>query len=137
MRARIRRQAKSHPPPQHAVRGTVAGKNIAAAIRGGRKRAFTFKTLGQLASIGRRTGVAQIFGINFSGFAAWFLWRSIYLMKLPRLEKKVRVAFDWTLDLFFSKDIVQFMPHQARHSLKPVEALLHTSSGPLGRAQGT
>jgi len=48
-------------------------------------------------------------GVNFSGFSAWWLGRTIYLMKLPRFEKKVRVALDWTLDLIFSKDLVQFM----------------------------
>jgi hypothetical protein len=48
-------------------------------------------------------------GINFSGFVAWWLWRTIYLLKLPRLEKKLRVALDWTLDLFFSKDFVQYL----------------------------
>jgi NADH dehydrogenase len=53
--------------------------------------------------------VARVFGINFSGFFAWWLWRTIYLSKLPRLEKKLRVALDWTLDLMFSKDFVQFL----------------------------
>jgi hypothetical protein len=48
-------------------------------------------------------------GVNFSGFIAWWMWRTIYLSKLPRFEKKVRVALDWTLDLLFSKDLVQFM----------------------------
>jgi NADH dehydrogenase len=67
-----------------------------------------FSTIGLLASIGRRTGVAQILGYNFSGFIAWWLWRTIYLSKLPRFEKKFRVALDWTLDILFSKDIVQF-----------------------------
>ena len=52
-------------------------------------------------------------GMNFSGFIAWFLWRTIYLSKLPRFEKKVRVAIDWTLDLLFSKDLVQFMTLRA------------------------
>jgi NADH dehydrogenase len=97
------------PTAQHALReGRVLARNIAAAIRGGRKQPFVFSTLGQLASIGRRVGVANILGINFSGFIAWWLWRSIYLSKLPRAEKKVRVALDWTLDLLFSKDLVQF-----------------------------
>jgi NADH dehydrogenase len=49
--------------------------------------------------------VAHVFGLNFSGFVAWWLWRTIYLGKLPRFEKKVRVAIDWTLDLCFAKDI--------------------------------
>ena len=63
------------------------------------KKQFPFMTIAQLAAIGRRTGVANILGINFSGFLAWWLWRTIYLSKLPRFEKKLRVAFDWTLDL--------------------------------------
>ena len=101
---------KPYPPTaQHALReGRVLARNLAAAVRGGRKQPFVFSTLGQLASIGRRVGVANIMGFNFSGFIAWWLWRTIYLSKLPRVEKKVRVALDWTLDLLFSKDLVQF-----------------------------
>ena len=67
----------------------------------------------QLAAIGRRTGVARVFGFNFAGFLAWWLWRTIYLSKLPRFEKKCRVAIDWTLDLIFSKDFVQFLTVRA------------------------
>ena len=74
---------------------------------------FSFSTIGQLAAIGQRTGVANIFGINFSGFLAWWLWRTIYLSKLPRFEKKLRVALDWTLDLLFGKDLVQFQTFPA------------------------
>ncbi len=101
---------KPYPPTaQHAIReGKVLAQNITAAIRGGKKKPFVFKTIGLLAAIGRRTGVAQIFGYNFSGFFAWWMWRTIYLSKLPRFEKKFRVALDWTLDLLFSKDLVQF-----------------------------
>lgn len=99
------------PTAQHALRqGKILGQNIAAAIRGGAKKPFVFSIIGQLAAIGRRTGVAKIFGLKFSGFAAWWLWRTIYLSKLPRLEKKLRVTIDWTLDLLFTKDLVQFMP---------------------------
>ena len=101
---------KSHPPTaQHALReGKVAAQNILATIRGEQKRPFVFSTIGLLAPIGKRSGVANILGVNFSGFIAWWLWRTIYLTKLPRIEKKIRVAFDWTLDLLFSKDLVQF-----------------------------
>jgi NADH dehydrogenase len=100
-----------HPPTaQHAIReGRTVARNVAAEVLGGRKRPFRFSTLGQLAAIGRRTGVANVFGLQFSGFVAWWLWRTIYLGKLPRLEKKVRVAFDWTLDLCFTKDFACVM----------------------------
>jgi NADH dehydrogenase len=104
------RTGKPYPPTaQHAIRqARVLAENVLAAIRGGQKQPFVFKTIGLLASIGRRTGVAQIMGVNFSGFVAWWLWRTIYLLKLPRFEKKFRVALDWLLDIIFSKDIVQF-----------------------------
>src|SRR5215470_14959936 len=98
------------PTAQHAMRqGKTVARNIVATIRGGKRKKFEYSTIGLLAAIGRRTGVANILGVNFSGFLAWFLWRTIYLGKLPRLEKKVRVAFDWTLDLLFAKDLVHFM----------------------------
>ena len=98
------------PTAQHALReAKVVAHNVIASVRGKEKRRFEFSTIAQLAAIGRRTGVANILGINFSGFVAWWLWRTIYLIKLPRLEKKLRVAFDWTLDLIFSKDLVQFL----------------------------
>jgi NADH:ubiquinone reductase (H+-translocating) len=103
----IRNPGKSHPPTaQHAIReGKVVAQNIAAALLGRPLKSFSFKTIGLLASIGRRTGVARVFGFNFSGFFAWWMWRTIYLSKLPGLDKKVRVAFDWTLDLLFPKDV--------------------------------
>jgi len=103
----IRNPGKSHPPTaQHAIReGEVVAQNIAATLLGHPLRSFSFKTIGLLASLGRRTGVARIFGVNFSGFFAWWMWRTIYLSKLPGLDKKVRVAFDWTLDLLFPKDV--------------------------------
>ena len=116
-----RSTGKFHPPTaQHALRqAKVAAHNIIAAMRGTEKKRFDFSTIAQLATIGRRTGVANILGVNFSGFIAWWLWRTIYLSKLPRFEKKLRVAFDWTLDLFFSKDIVQFLDVRAPMVSRP------------------
>jgi NADH dehydrogenase len=110
---------KFHPPTaQHGLRqGLVAAKNIAATVLDRPLKSFTFTTLGQLATIGRRTGVAMVFGIKFSGFIAWCLWRSIYLMKLPRLPKKLRVMVAWTLDLLFSREIEQMI------TLRDVEAV--------------
>jgi NADH dehydrogenase len=105
------RTGGTHPPTaQHAIReARTVARNIAAHLAGRPMTPFRFRTLGQLAAIGRRTGVARLFGVNFSGFFAWWLWRTIYLSKLPRLEKKLRVAIDWTLDLIFAKDFVQFL----------------------------
>ena len=63
--------------------------------------------------------MAQIFGVHFSGFSAWWLWRTIYLMKLPRLEKRLRVAIDWTWDLVFSKDLVKFLSRRREAISRP------------------
>lgn len=110
------------PTAQHALReGKVLAHNLTAAVRGGAKKPFVFSAIGQLAAIGRRTGVANIMGVNFSGFFAWWLWRTIYLSKLPRFEKKLRVALDWTLDLIFSKDLVQFITVRAPTLSRPEE----------------
>jgi NADH:quinone reductase (non-electrogenic) len=116
------------PTAQHALReGRIVAHNIVARINGGSMKPFTFSTLGQLAAIGHRTGVANVFGINFSGFFAWWLWRTIYLSKLPRFEKKLRVALDWTLDVLFSKDLVQFVNVGKTHPI-------HRKSGEAARA---
>jgi NADH dehydrogenase len=107
---------KPYPPTaQHAMRqGKIAGQNIAATIRGAKPKPFIYKSMGELAALGRRAGVANIMGIKFSGFIGWVLWRSIYLSKLPRFEKKIRVALNWALDLFFTKDLVQFLTVKAK-----------------------
>jgi len=119
-----RRRGGFHPPTaQHALRqGKIVAHNVIAAVRGTEQKQFDFSTIAQLAAIGRRTGVASILGINFSGFNAWWLWRTIYLSKLPRFEKKLRVAFDWTLDLIFSKDFAQFLDIRAPMVSRPEEA---------------
>lgn len=119
-----RRRGGFHPPTaQHALRqGKIVAHNVTATVRGTEQTRFDFSTIAQLAAIGRRTGVASILGINFSGFVAWWLWRTIYLSKLPRFEKKLRVAFDWTLDLIFSKDFVQFLDIRAPMVSRPEKA---------------
>jgi NADH dehydrogenase len=121
-----RKTGKAQPPTaQHALRqGRHCAKNIVATIRGKRKKPFSFTMLGQLAIIGRRAGVASILGVHVSGLLAWGLWRAIYLMKLPRFEKKVRVALGWILDLFFPKDLAQ---HVTLHEVERVQRRLETA----------
>jgi NADH dehydrogenase len=91
----------SYPPTaQHGMReAIVAAKNIERTILGQPLKPFRYRTMGMLASIGHHTGVASFFGFKFSGFIAWWMWRSVYLAKLPRLVKKLRVMIAWTLDL--------------------------------------
>jgi NADH dehydrogenase len=96
------------PTAQHAIReaNTVA-HNIAAAIRGGAPSEFAFEGLGKLGSLGHFSAVADIMGVRVSGLLAWFLWRSIYLMKMPGFSQKVRIALDWLVAILFPPDLVQ------------------------------
>jgi NADH:ubiquinone reductase (H+-translocating) len=82
-------------------------KNIRASLLGRRLKPFRFQSLGSLCVVGHHTACAEMLGLKFSGLFAWLLWRGIYLSKLPGLERKVRVFTDWTLELFFPRDIVQ------------------------------
>jgi NADH dehydrogenase len=118
-----------HPPTaQHGMReGIAAAKNIEAAVNGSARKPFRFSTIGQLASIGHHSGVAQILGMRFSGFIAWWLWRSVYLAKLPGFAKKVRVAIQWTLDLLFSRQIEQFLTLKDLEQIEQLSALVRKS----------
>jgi NADH dehydrogenase len=100
---------KSCPPTaQVATReAVVLAHNIRAYLLARPLKEFCFKSLGALCIVGYHTACAEIRGQKFSGLFAWLLWRGIYLSKLPGLERKVRVLTDWTLELFFPRDIVQ------------------------------
>ena len=67
-----------------------------------------------LVSLGRFRGVGEVFGVRVSGFLAWFLWRSYYLLRLPSLERRLRVALDWTLELFLAHDVVEINLRRTR-----------------------
>lgn len=106
------------PTAQHALReGRLIGKNIWSRMQGKQTKPFVYKAPGQLAAIGRRTGVAHLLGFNVSGLVGWVLWRAIYLMKLPRFEKKLRVANEWLLSVVFERDIGQYL------TLRDIESL--------------
>ena len=100
---------EAYPPTaQHAIReGTVVAQNIISLIEGKseNKKVFDYKTKGMMASIGKRNGVGAILGVEVQGFIAWWIWRMYYLANLPTLQKKIRVMADWTLDIFFKRDV--------------------------------
>ncbi len=107
-------RGKARESPQTAQfalrQGKLLGENIFRYLRGLEPRPFRYRYMGQLASIGERRAVAEIFGFHFKGFAAWWMWRTIYLAKLPGTMRKLRVMIDWTFDLIFPRDISQILP---------------------------
>ena len=110
--------ATGHPCPptaQFALReAEVLAGNIVAQLEQRPLRKFHFDSLGALCVVGHQTACAELSvpfnrskSLRFSGLFAWLLWRGIYLAKLPGLERKIRVLMDWTIELFFPRDIVQ------------------------------
>ena len=96
------------PTAQFAVReAKTCASNIVAEIDGRPLTEFRYRNMGMLASLGRGAGVAEVFGVRFSGVLAWAAWRAIYWVKLPGLARKVSVGLDWILDLIFPRDIAQ------------------------------
>ena len=96
------------PTAQHAIReGAIVANNIIASMEGRleNRKIFNYKTKGMMASIGKRTGIGNLLGIEVQGLLAWLIWRSYYLVHLPTLQKKLRVLADWILDIFFKRDV--------------------------------
>lgn len=93
---------------QNATRqGTMCAANVLRAIAGEPTEPFRFSSLGSLAALGCRTAVAKVFGIKVAGFPAWFLYRSVYLFKMPSWSRRFRIMMDWTADLFMRAQPVQ------------------------------
>jgi NADH dehydrogenase len=98
----------SPPTAQFAVRqARWLAKNLRANQRAEEMKPFYFKPLGAFASIGNRRAVGRALGLHFSGLLAWFVWRGIYLMKMPTFARKLQIAFDWFWQMLFPRDIVQ------------------------------
>ena len=121
------------PTAQHAIReGAVVAKNIISTIADERRlderEAFNYKTKGMMASIGKRTGIGNLLGIEVQGFLAWWIWRNYYLVNLPTLQKKIRVMSDWILDIFFKRDVTMFKTFVEEEEKEKEDIKTNTSS---------
>ena len=98
---------RPYPPTAQIAeaQAKTAAKNLTALIKNSEKEKFEYHSKGQMAIIGKRSGIATFLGMNISGFWAWLIWRNVYLSKIPTFDKQVRVFLDWTIDLFFDRDI--------------------------------
>ncbi len=105
--ARVPNEATpEHPDPptcQHALR---QARRLAKNLRG-TPRPYRYRMLGQVATLGRYKGIAEVFGLELRGFLAWFVARTYHLYQLPLVTRKLRVVVDWTVALFFRRDIAE------------------------------
>jgi len=96
----------SPPTAQFAVRqARVCARNLLNHLASRPLENFSYRTRGMMASVGRRRGVAQVFGVHLAGLPAWLLWRAYYLLQMPTLGRKVRIFVEWTWGMFFPNDI--------------------------------
>jgi len=105
----VNAHGKSFPATaQHAVKeGEQLARNLARSLRGKATLPMNYRDRGNLVALGHHRGVAKVFGFKLSGFWAWFLWRTVYLAKMPGWVRRLRVTLDWSLDLLFPKDYVE------------------------------
>lgn len=89
---------------------------LEAELTGGQKKPFRFRVLGEMVPLSRRTAVADLSGVKLVGFPAWFIWKTIYMLKLPTLAARVRVVLDWTVELFFERDVSELTVKPERES---------------------
>jgi NADH:ubiquinone reductase (H+-translocating) len=105
------------PTSQHALR---QARRLAKNLRGDRKP-YRYRMLGQVATLGRHKGIADVIGLRLRGFPGWFVTRTYHLYQLPLLSRKLRVVVDWTVALFFRRDIAELsmLGHPERLEKQP------------------
>lgn len=89
-------------------------RQLEAALTGRQRRPFRFRLLGEMVPLSRRTAVADLRGIKLLGFPAWLMWKTVYMLKLPTLAARVRVVLDWTVELFFERDVSELTVDEQR-----------------------
>ena len=120
-------QMSNRPFPPTAqiaeAQAKIAAKNLISLIKNSDQEKFVYHSKGQMAIIGKRTGIATFLGVNISGFVAWLIWRNVYLSKIPTFDKKTRVFLDWIIDLFFDRDIsrIKLMKHESEKEYKELD----------------
>ena len=92
------------PTCQHALR---QARRLAKNLSNGERRPYHYRMLGQVATLGRYKGIADVMGLRLRGFPGWFVTRTYHLYQLPLLSRKLRVVTDWTTSLFFRRDIAE------------------------------
>lgn len=107
--------------------------NIVARLNGAPTRAFTYRSRGQLSSIGHNKAVAEISGVKLSGFIAWLIWRALFLLRIPTLARKSRLFLEWSWAMFFPPDIAHFGYRRTQRRAPPSDP----SGGASSAAEGS
>jgi NADH dehydrogenase len=114
--------AMCSPSAQHAVRqARRLADNLRAVLRGDAPKDYKHKHVGSVAGLGLHKGVAYVYGFKVKGLAAWFMHRTYHMSRIPTFNRKVRIVVDWTLTLFFKREVVSLGSlHQPREPFTDV-----------------
>ncbi len=133
--------ATTSPSAQHAVRqAKVLADNVLAHLRGGTPKTYKHSYAGSVASLGLYRGVAEIYGIKLKGIVAWFMHRTYHVSRMPTFNRKMRVLADWTLALFFQREVVSLgQIHEpkaefSRATAPPPQSVTAAAAPPAGEA---
>jgi NADH dehydrogenase len=96
--------------------GRALARQIEAGLTGRERQPFDFKLLGEMVPLSRRKAVADLSGLKLVGFPAWLLWKTIYMLKLPTWAARLRVVLDWTVELFFERDVSELTVDEGREA---------------------
>jgi NADH dehydrogenase len=93
---------------QAAVKQAEAtAENIARLLHGREVKPFAYRHSGTMVSLGQWMAAGEVGGYVFWGRITWWVWRTVYLFKLVSWQKKLKVALDWTINLFSPRDIAE------------------------------
>lgn len=122
----------SPPTAQFAeAQARALADNINRQLRGQPTLPFSYRPKGQLSSIGHNKAVVEVFGLKFSGFIAWLMWRGLYLLRVPTLSRKTRLFLEWNWAMFFPPDIAHLGYRRTQRRVAPApQTLPRTGSGP-------
>jgi NADH dehydrogenase len=96
--------------------GRALAAQVEAELTGRKKKPFHFKLLGEMVPLSRHKAVADLGGLKLVGFPAWFLWKTVYMLKLPTWAARLRVVLDWTVELFFERDVSELTVEERREA---------------------
>jgi NADH dehydrogenase len=96
--------------------GRALAAQIEAALTGRPRKPFDFKLLGEMVPLSRRKAVADLSGWKLVGFPAWLMWKTVYMLKLPTWAARLRVVLDWTVELFFERDVSELTVEERREA---------------------
>jgi len=110
------------PSAQHAVRqARLLARNIVRALDGKEPKEYRHAYVGSVASLGLHKGVAQVYGVKVRGWPAWFMHRTYHVSRMPTLNRKIRIVADWTLALFFRREVISLGTlHEPREVFREV-----------------